>query len=250
MPRMDLKSSRKSVLIALIVCAGALLGRHAQTEESKYVFPKFSVEKNPLVISKPNGERFTFLRTGKSTCGKYVLAEVDVPEGAGPPPHIHYASDEWFYSFEGDVTLFVQKDESIFRAGQIPGANVPPVALDALVLPANQLAYGPTGMVHSFKNEQKKTVHRFINLWAPGDGMVEFFKELSAASASAKTGAERDELLMRISAKWGVPHDPKGTFVKEIMRNDPSAHQHNNQAQRLEELIRSTESCNPDANSD
>lgn len=210
-------------------------------------FPAYSVEKNPLVITKPNGERFTFLRTGKSTCGKYVLAVVDVPSGSGPPPHIHYASEEWFYLYEGAVTLYMQEDNRVFHAGQRPGENVPAETLRAFPLHQGQLAYGPLGMIHAFTNENKETVHRFINLWAPGDGMVEFMQEMEAAMKANPNMSpeEQTKLLQTVSAKWGVPHDPTGTFARETHQGDMPENM-DAQAKRLEELIRSTESCNPD----
>src|SRR5579872_2124642 len=140
-----------SLFLAVRLCADDSNG--VPSAVAAGAFPRFSSEKNPLVITKPNGERLTFLRTQKSTCGQYVLALVDVPPGSGPPPHVHYASDEWFFAYEGDITLMVQQDDRVFRSGQIPGANVPPVTLISFALPAGQVAFGPTGMVHAFKNQ-------------------------------------------------------------------------------------------------
>jgi hypothetical protein len=75
--------------------------------------------------------------------------------------------------------------------------------------------------------------------------MVEFFQEMERESKKSMTPKESDELLKRLSAKWGVPHSPDMTFVKDVQRFDamPS---HDNQLKRLEELVQSTESCNPD----
>ena len=41
------------------------------------------------------------------TAGQYGLVEVVVPEGVGPPWHVHAEEDEWFYVLEGELTVWV-----------------------------------------------------------------------------------------------------------------------------------------------
>ena len=223
-----------SLGLAAAMPAAAQTGNAAPAGGSApYSFPAYTVERNPLVFTKATGERLTILRSPSTTCGAYTLAVVDLPPGAGPPPHIHYASEEWFFLPEGSVTLFVQAEDRECHAGQRPGGNAPKVTLNAFPLPAGQLVHAPPRMVHAFKNETSQTVHSFINLWASGHGMAELFKELQAAITPATPHEEATRLLEQISDKWGVPHDPRGTFVEIIVRSGPP-HTHDNQAARLE----------------
>jgi hypothetical protein len=161
-------------------------------------------------------------------------------------PHIHYADDEWFYLMEGTSTLLMQVESTRFHPGQRPGENAPAVTFHAFTLQPGQLAFGPAGMVHQYKNETKELVRHFIHIWSPADGVVEFFQELDAAEGAAKSKAEADLALTNLSSKWGLPHSVSGSFVKDVVRT-PFPHGHDNQAALLEELIRSTERCNPDA---
>lgn len=236
---------RMAACLALCLSAAASAAAQPAGNVARYSFPAFTAEKSPLVFTKSTGERLTILRSPSTTCGTYTLAVVDLPPGAGPPPHIHYASEEWFYLPEGSVTMFVQAEDRQYHAGQRPGANAPKVTLNAFALPAGQLLYAPPRMVHAFRNESQQTVYRFVNLWGPGHGMAELFQELQASIDPATPHEEAVRLLEQISSKWGVPHDPRGTFVDRIV-SDAQPHAHDNQAARLEEMIRSAERCNPD----
>jgi len=60
------------------------------------------------------------------------MAEVSVPPGGGPPPHVHHREDESFHVIEG--TLTVQVGEKILNAS------------------AGDFVYLPRGIGHSFKN--------------------------------------------------------------------------------------------------
>ena len=47
-------------------------------------------------------------RNFTDTCGQYALVvTVDAPADVGPPPHLHYAEDEWFLPLgEGQVRMY------------------------------------------------------------------------------------------------------------------------------------------------
>ena len=163
---------RQGVFSLTVLLAGAALVGPASAQHTSsapasapYKLPSYSVEKNPVVISKPSGNRMTFLRSLKSTCGKYVLVSIDAPGETGPVPHIHYADDEWFYLTEGTSTLLMQAETTRWRPGQRPGENAPAVTFHAFTLQQGQLAYGPAGMVHQYKNETKDMVRNFIHIW-------------------------------------------------------------------------------------
>ena len=78
------------------------------------------------------GTVMTFLITGKDTGGSFFLAEMSVPPGGGPPPHVHQREDESFYMLEGTLTV------------QVGGKT--------LAASAGDVAFLPRGIVHSFKN--------------------------------------------------------------------------------------------------
>ena len=147
--------------------------------------------------------------------------------------------------FEGSVTMFVQAEDREYHAGQRPGENAPKVTLNAFPLPAGQLLYAPPRMVHAFRNETQQWFTVSSTSGGPDHGMSELFQELQASIDPATPHEEAVRLLEQISSKWGVPHDPRGTFVGKVVRDAPP-HGHDNQAARLEEMIRSAERCNPD----
>lgn len=78
------------------------------------------------------GTVMTFLITGKDTGGAFFMAEMLVPPGGGPMPHIHHREDESFYLLEGTLTV------------QVGGNTV--------AASAGDVAFLPRGIAHSFKN--------------------------------------------------------------------------------------------------
>ncbi|AFY61245.1 mannose-6-phosphate isomerase [Synechococcus sp. PCC 6312] len=116
-------------------------------------FPK--VEK-PEQILGPAGEIFTFATCNRGTQG-FTLADAQIPAGAGPLPHIHHHTNEWFWTPKGGLELFqsVQEypdlshpatDEDAGRAKVYTVDTVP-----------NQIVYGPKNRVHGFTNITNET---------------------------------------------------------------------------------------------
>jgi quercetin dioxygenase-like cupin family protein len=101
------------------------------------------------------GDAYTFLVTGDETDGAYFAMEAIVPQGGGPPPHIHTREDETFYVLEGECT-FRLGDETI-TAGPGDFVNV------------------PRGQVHNFFNERPDLL-RMIVTFTPA-GLEKFFEE-------------------------------------------------------------------------
>lgn len=54
---------------------------------------------------------------GEQTGGCYSLMEQLMPEGAGPPPHIHAFNDEWFYVMDGVMDMTVGNENIIASNG-------------------------------------------------------------------------------------------------------------------------------------
>lgn len=84
--------------------------------------------------------------TGEQTEGRYSVIEQYMPEGSGPPPHVHPFEDESFYVFEGEMTLDVEGQTIILGPGAI--GNV------------------PRNTVHSFKVTSREVCH-VLNYYTP-----------------------------------------------------------------------------------
>ena len=102
------------------------------------------------------GSLMTFLATGKDTGGAFFMAEMCVPPGGGPPPHIHSREDESFHMQEG--TLTVQ------------------VGADTLTVSAGDFVFLPRGVAHSFKNTGHENARALV-LVTPA-GLENFFAEV------------------------------------------------------------------------
>ncbi len=63
------------------------------------------------------------LATGEQTGGRYSVVEQWMPEGSGPPPHVHAFEDEAFFVIEGEMTLEVGGETLVAGPGSL--ANVP-----------------------------------------------------------------------------------------------------------------------------
>jgi len=101
------------------------------------------------------GDQITFLITGAETGGAFFMAEVSVPPGGGPSPHIHRREEETFFLQQG--TLTIQVGGKTLRAS--PG----------------DLIYLPRGIVHSFLNTGNVDA-KFLMVATPA-GLEEFFEE-------------------------------------------------------------------------
>src|SRR3984885_13634684 len=89
-----------------------------------FVLPQIKEDPNPLIIQGPAGEIFRFVRTGASTCGRYLMAKATIPPGGGPMPHIHHWTDEFFVMPEGGFTLFL--GTQLYPSSMLePGRNAP-----------------------------------------------------------------------------------------------------------------------------
>ena len=89
------------------------------------------------------------------TGGAFFLAEVLVPPGGGPPPHIHDREDETFYLLQG--TLTVQVGDQTVYASQ------------------GDCSHLPRGIVHSFRNTGNESARMLVT--ATPAGIEKFFEE-------------------------------------------------------------------------
>jgi quercetin dioxygenase-like cupin family protein len=133
------------------------------------------------------GTLLTFLITGKDTGGAFFLAEMSIPPGGGPPPHVHSREDESFHVLEGSLTV---------RVGE-----------DTLIASAGDFAFLPRGIAHSFKNTGATTVRALV-LVTPA-GLENYFAEVfdlaeAGKSIPAPPGQELIARALAASSRYGL----------------------------------------------
>ncbi len=123
------------------------------------------------------GTVMTFIVTGKDTGGAFFLAEISVPPGGGPPPHIHQREDESFQLLEGKLTV------------QVGG--------DTLIASPGDFVYLPRGIAHSFKNTGDVNAKALVFITPAG--LENFFAEVfdPATDRSAAPPPPSKELIAR-----------------------------------------------------
>lgn len=68
----------------------------------------------------------TKVASGDTRGGLYVFQHADMAKG-GPPRHVHFAQDEWFYVLKGEFAMEVGDERYTLRAGDslLAPRNVP-----------------------------------------------------------------------------------------------------------------------------
>ena len=179
------------------------------------VMPKFLAK--PRIFQTGGGDQLVMLRTPEDTCGLYQLSETIAPYDAGPPPHFHFASSEWFFVTEdSDFRIYGTKEYNPLQPGQLPGINSSVPVMGSITLKKGDIAYSPKGTVHFWHNESqaKQSIRGFYNVWTPANGVTNWFDGVNNVDGSTKPlnlpGPQATTLQ---TALWGVPHDPTGRFV-------------------------------------
>ena len=146
------------------------------------------------------GDIYRVLLTGAQTGGRFLLAEVLVKPGGGPPLHRHRHEDETFYVLEGELT--VELGERRFVAG------------------CNSTVFAPRDVPHRFTNATGKRV-RVLVLAAPA-GVEAFFAEFSEPLADREAdprplGPADVAHLLAVAPKFGIEIlAPTGTGVQGL----------------------------------
>jgi quercetin dioxygenase-like cupin family protein len=99
------------------------------------------------------GDLYTFLVTGEESGGAYFAMEALVPQGGGPPPHIHANEDETFYVLEGRVTFRLEGETILAGPGDfvhVPRGNVHCFRNDGQTPARLVLTFTPAGIEHFF----------------------------------------------------------------------------------------------------
>ncbi|MCP9775921.1 hypothetical protein [Cyanobium sp. WAJ14-Wanaka] len=207
--------------------------------------------KNPRQFTTAGGDVLVMLRTPGDTCGLYELSETIAPNDAGPPPHFHFASSEWFLPTEPSTfRIYGTQEANPLTPGQLPGVNAPTPKMGSLVIGKGELVYSPKGTVHFWHNESpnREDIRGFYNIWNPANGVNDWFAGVSDVNGStAVLPLPAPQATTLQTALWGVPHDPTGTFVgRSDYRNirGPVASD-GNHLQELQELFDRGEACYP-----
>ena len=134
------------------------------------------------------GSEITLKVAAKDSGGLFSAVEVAIAGGAhGPPPHIHYAHDEFFYVLEGEVRLPLDGREIVATAGFI--------------------VFVPRGMAHTYFNPGDKPA-KLLALFTPA-GYERYYNEIAQMFPS---GAPPDAAeLLPIIKKYDT--EPAGTAI-------------------------------------
>jgi len=102
-----------------------------------------------------------FKVTPHDETGLFVLENI-FREAGGPPRHLHFHQDEWFYALEGEFLIEVGHDRFVMKPG------------DSLLAPRNiPHVWGYTG----------GTLGRMLVSFMPAGKMEAFFREVTKANA-------------------------------------------------------------------
>lgn len=178
----------------------------AHTVPSSFTFPKVTPDPKPLQILGPAGERFRFIKTGETTCGKYVIAEAVIPPGTGPMPHVHTLTNEWFYTPDGGITLEI--GEHPYKSiTEIPGDTAPKDFLHLAQTAPGDIHYGPQYIIHGFMNQTDQP-KRLTFVWAPDAGVTEYFRSVGQPLPDYNNppaiNPKNKELFITQAPKYGI----------------------------------------------
>jgi quercetin dioxygenase-like cupin family protein len=133
--------------------------------------------------------RQTYKARATQTAGSMVCVEVDVPPGAGVPPHRHSAEDESFYVLQGQVVI----------EGDDCGDT--PIRLDA-----GGFFYGPRGRVHGLRNEGPGAAKLLIFI-TPGTGIEAMFAGLAELTHNSNPVDRAN--VTALCGEYGIDFVPK-----------------------------------------
>lgn len=244
---------KQAIIFALVPFLLLGLPTQAFAETLNYHLPTFQSVSNPKRILGPAGEHFTFLRTSKDTNGKFSISKAIIPPGAGPIPHIHTLTDEWFYFPKGGISIFCDPVHAYSGLSQIPNQGKVPGAVAQLITTKdNSLYYGPHYYLHGFYNNTNQNLE-VVFVWAakpgeeknPAANISDYFfsvgKEVGEFTPGMQpTDAEKSAFVSE-APKWGIN---QSSFFMEYLQSISPAQHHspfiheNDQIRRLEKLLK------------
>jgi quercetin dioxygenase-like cupin family protein len=137
------------------------------------------------------GDLYSLLVTGKESNNVFFQFEAVVPEGGGPPPHVHSREDETFYVVSGNLEILLGDRTHLAKAGDF--------------------VYVPRGTVHRFKNVGSGAAVQLVT--SSPAGIEEFFQEVFPAVKDRKAAPPlvTDELIRKMNEaapKYGLKFIP------------------------------------------
>jgi oxalate decarboxylase/phosphoglucose isomerase-like protein (cupin superfamily) len=195
---------------SLAALAGVLLFFAAAVsggaDERLYTFPHVTPDPHPMRILGPAGEIFAFIKSCATTKNTYAMATATIPVGAGPIPHVHHYTDEWFYFPDGGLTL-VMGEQRYPVTSFVAGKNAPKDRVHLIKTHPGDIYYGPRYIIHGFFNDTSE-VHHLTFVWAPDDGVTDYFRQVGqhiTDPAHIPAIAERNkELFASEAPKYGI----------------------------------------------
>lgn len=164
--------------------------------ENAAVFSLIDHDPEPLIVNgEPAGASIKFLRTGKTTDGKYLMAEVEVPPGSGPPLHIHTETDEWFYTPDGGVVMLMgtRKYEDLTHPPDISGRDT----IRMVPMKKGSLIFGPRYSMHGYLNVTDKTIIVQL-IWTPDTAdksILGYFESIARPVLPGLKGARNNPIV-------------------------------------------------------
>lgn len=137
------------------------------------------------------GDLYSLLVTGQETNNAFFQFEAVVPQGGGPPPHVHSREDESFYVVSGSLEILL--GDKTYQAKR------------------GDFVFIPRGTVHRFKNVGSDTAMQLVT-FVPA-GMEKFFQEVfpEAKDRHAAPPPVTEELIRRMNEaapKYGLEFVP------------------------------------------
>lgn len=137
------------------------------------------------------GDMYSLLVTGKESNNAFFQFEAIVPEGGGPPPHVHSREDETFYVVSGNLEILLGDTTHRAKAGDF--------------------VYIPRGTVHRFKNVGIGMAVQLVT-FSPA-GIEGFFQEVFPAVKDRKAAPPpiTEELIQKMNEaapKYGLKFIP------------------------------------------
>ncbi|WLT36939.1 cupin domain-containing protein [Synechocystis sp. B12] len=118
-------------------------------------FPHPNIEKTEKILG-PAGEIFEFSTCNADGIG-FTIAEAQIPPGAGPLPHIHHYTNEWFWTPKGGLQLFQSVEEYPDLENPATDEQAGNTTVYTVNTEPNQIVYGPKYRVHGFANTTTET---------------------------------------------------------------------------------------------
>ena len=137
------------------------------------------------------GDIYSLLVTGKESNNVFFQFEAIVPEGGGPPPHVHSREDETFYIVSGSLEILLGDKMHLAKAGDF--------------------VYIPRGTVHRFKNVGSGAAVQLVT-FSPA-GIEKFFQEVFPEVKDRKAAPPpvTEELIRKMNdaaPKYGLKFVP------------------------------------------